>query len=387
MNHNDAASHDVLEHDDPKEEDPKPGSRNLLYGQLYRTTNDHISYYPYPYQYGLQPSQPPPQPDRSLQHQPVPEQYGYFLNQQPSADYLDTSITTSSSETIDSDSSRLVKLALRKRGNSKKPRREKSDSQRRIGRPLNPKTRIRLTLVPDLMSLHSMLVPTHSRESFRVLQQGELPQKDVQAELTVDPSVEWKFRPHPQGEMFPGKSKTVVLVEENYLVDPEEQLTDPHYPSAIGIDGKHESNSSPVPIYDNLAAAVQDVFNVDSFSLVRVTRAAAFERTGPIVLKLETAHPGDIQLGDEDDPVADDPALGRHGDPVTSIFIKKKIARPRYKANMRIYLIPRDTNVILYSQQSMLKRDLLKNVLKLGSDPRMVLCAFDCDDILANGIL
>lgn len=326
---------------------------------------------------------------------------------------------------------KLVKIALRKRcykrkrklvsgktrtninnalfdGNSKHQGRKS-----RIGRPLNPRTRIKLTLVPNLMSLHSLLVSTHKTQDITILTKGNFTKDMVAEELNMDPTVEWKFRPNQHGEVFPGQAHTLILVDKGYKLKNEESrvhVSSYLYPGAIGLEytkmhaddetrfsGCDENGNAKlmpphqtvIPIYDDFALAVSEIFHIKAFSLVRVTRAAAFERTGAIVLKLETAHPGDLQLNDEDEIVDNGRNnedgrnyLGKQGDPITTAFIKKRIARPRYKADMRIYFIPRDTNTVLYSSEAMLERDLLNGILSPTAEKRLVICAFDYHPLL-----
>lgn len=144
--------------------------------------------------------------------------------------------------------------------------------------------------------------------------------------MWIDPNIEWKFRPNQHGEVFPGQAHTLIFVDKGYqlMKDESRAYVSPYlYPGAIGFEyiGKHTdlptnpenedkdrgtyltSGQGVIPIYDDFALAVRELFQARTFSLVRVTRAAAFERTGAIVLKLETAHPGDIQLNDEDEIV------------------------------------------------------------------------------------
>ncbi|GME84842.1 unnamed protein product [Ambrosiozyma monospora] len=92
-----------------------------------------------------------------------------------------------------------------------------------------------------------------------------------------------------------------------------------------------------------------------------------------------------MQHNDDDDqldPYEQDMLIGRPGDPVTPTFLKKKVARPRYKSNMRIYVLPRYTNCIMYSQESMLKRDLLNGTLRLKKDKRLITCGFHYENTL-----
>lgn len=367
-----------------------------------------------------------------------------------------------------------------------------------IGRPLTPQTRVRLTLVPNLPTLYSMLVTEtltpddaalafkpgfngngsgsgsslyrEMKSKFRVLKRGTMSDADAYEELLVNEAVDWRFKTStaistatatpntmteilsplsPDGDrasfgggVFPGKTQAVTFLD----VD-QDQDQDLDQSSDVEV-GSDDSNSNTlcrrlkllpsigtayghaiglerdgVPVYTSVATAVREVFGINEFTLLRITRAAAFEKTGSIVLKMETAKPGDAWLDDdefdmrllyrlysenevsgeetaendnEEEPPSPQP-FGTATDPITTTFLKKKVARPRYKCNMRIYVVPRCSDAVLYTRESMLRRDIVNGTLDLTdtgnhstavADGRLVLTAFDYVPLLREmGVL
>ena len=367
-----------------------------------------------------------------------------------------------------------------------------------IGRPLTPQTRVRLTLVPNLPTLYSMLVTEtltpddaalafkpgfngngngsgsslyrELKSKFRVLKRGTMSDADAYEELLINEAVDWRFKTStaistatatpntvteissplsPEGDrasfgggVFPGKTQAVTFLD----VD-QDQDQDLDQSSDVEV-GCEDSNSNTlcrrlkllpsidtayghaiglerdgVPVYTSVDTAVREVFGINEFTLLRITRAAAFEKTGSIVLKMETAKPGDAWLDDdefdmrllyrlysenevngvetadndnenEEEPPSPQP-FGTATDPITTTFLKKKVARPRYKCNMRIYVVPRCSDAVLYTRESMLRRDIVNGTLDLTggnrsavADGRLVLTAFDYVPLLREmGVL
>lgn len=291
--------------------------------------------------------------------------------------------------------------------------------KRTIGRPLTPKTKVRLTLVPNLPTLYSMLVTEnieldlnninnnmghHLRQKFKILKRGDLSDSYAYQELLFNEAVDWRFKTNntntmglrmapydsndlTSGGSFPGKSQTVTFLDTEDIAD--DKVFDDHSKN-FDTDG--------TPTYKSIDLAVRELFHIEEYTFLRITRAAAFEKTGAIVLKMETAKPGDKWLDDDEFDLKlmfklvssnesqnwDDDLIGKPGDEITPTFLKKKIARPRYKSNMRIYLIPRDTDVVLYTKESMLKRDIVNGTLDLNdtNDRRMIITAFDFEKAL-----
>lgn len=339
---------------------------------------------------------------------------------------------------------------------------QSTKAKRTIGRPLTPKTKVRLTLVPNLPTLYSMLVtdsidlselksqlssfspassssssssPSDSwflkvpslnkniREKFRVLKRGNVDDGKAYEELLFNESVDWRFKTSSasdsnppglkasdsfenglqSGGGFPGKTQAVTFLDtddndDEIKIRKARSPLNEKFANAIGID---EDNSL---VYTSVDTAIREIFGLREYTFLRITRAAAFEKTGSVVLKMETIKPGYRWLDDDEfdlkimfkmfggenlDDVADcsndfSNQFGKPGDPITTTFLKKKVARPRYKSNMRIYLIPRSTDAILYTRESMLKRDIINGTLDLNDkeDPRMIITAFEFENVL-----
>jgi hypothetical protein len=335
-----------------------------------------------------------------------------------------------------------------------------SSLTRKIGRPLTPKTKVRLTLIPNLPTLYSMLVTEsidiseyynnnnnnkcpqlykEMKNKFKILKKGMNSDHISYQELLFDDSIDWRFKTTTIADMneneinplnnndnnsnnfggvFPGKSQTVTFLDcdEDSIIPNDIKLQYlPNFPNAIGLDSEN------IPVYRSVDSAVREVFDLREYTFLRITRSAAFERMGAVVLKMETAKPGEKWLDDDEFDLnllyklfgsdennckisneikgnENEHEIGNHNDDdlsnlldsdgigISTTFLKKKIARPRYKSNMRIYLIPRNSNVILYTREKMLRRDIINGTLNLNdkSDPRMIITAFNYENVLKD---
>lgn len=321
---------------------------------------------------------------------------------------------------------KLFSKSKQKYENLKNGKITKPNKRKQIGRPLTPKTKVKLTMVPNLPTLYSMLVSDSANPDlninpnsmiagvdlngkFHILKRGHLNEEMTKEELTYNSNIDWRFKSanhSKEGDLggdFPGQSQLVTFLEEEdplLTTNNDNNNNNKITPNSnfVGID------SDGSPIFNSVPQTVKNSFGIDEFTFLRVTRAAAFEKTGSIVLKMETVKPNDPWLNDDEfdlrliyrmhmDPNAqnsslldlayDDEYLNREN-VISPGFIKKKVARPRYKANMRLYLVPRATNVILYVKESMLKRDIINGTLNLNdkNDPRLIITAFDFTNLL-----
>lgn len=149
----------------------------------------------------------------------------------------------------------------------------------------------------------------------------------------------------------------------------------------------HESSANDsVSTFNQLDTAVSSLFNVQDYSLVRVTRSASSSSNGSVLMKLETAKRGDYSLVDDRDFMDDMlGSLGNLGERPNNIFIKKVVARPRYKSDMKIYIIPSTDNMLLYADERMLERDLINGVIDMDTPPdRKIYTTFPADDVLSR---
>lgn len=222
-------------------------------------------------------------------------------------------------------------------------------------RSLESGLRIKLSLTPTLVDLYHHLVPfTHKQKRAIPV----IPSTDLSIVEGGSPPAQ-KFGHNPKQTLA---SKSVKLIDNN-LVD----LT--------GLSNKVLKSFSLINDKDSLTTynspntAIHSVFGIDEYSLVRVTRSTTDEDSGSVVLKLETAHPGDCKLIDDPNFVEEMfYSLGNHDDDPSNLFIKKVVARPRYKSDMKIYLIPRRINCSLYINERMFERDLFNGVIEFNYD-------------------
>lgn len=141
-----------------------------------------------------------------------------------------------------------------------------------------------------------------------------------------------------------------------------------------------------VSTFNQLDTAVSSLFNIQQYSLVRVTRSASSSTSGFVLMKLETARTGDYSLIDDlefmDDMLA---SLGSPGQSPNNIFIKKIVARPRYKSDMKIYIIPSTHDILLYADERSFERDLINGVIDMDCPPqRKIFTTFPVEEVLAR---
>lgn len=245
---------------------------------------------------------------------------------------------------------KMVKIGLRRK-KSGRPSAESHGSKLHL-KSLEAALRVKLTLVPSLTALYCSLTPNTNRKPIRSLHDPGVNEDSVSTPAyNYDVNQEWATK----------KGKSVQLIDSG-LVD------------LSGVSNKillaFNVHSGPIvsanssPTFNSLDTAISTLFGTSNYTLVRVTRSATNEADGSLVLKLETAQPGDIRLIDDED-FADDMlhSIGSEGRRPNNLFIKKIVARPRYKAGMKIYFVPYACNASLYVDSRMLERDLYNGVI------------------------
>lgn len=146
------------------------------------------------------------------------------------------------------------------------------------------------------------------------------------------------------------------------------------------------SGNTIVTTFNQLDTAVTSLFDIQEYSLVRVTRSASSSSNGSVLMKLETAKRGDFSLIDDrefmDDMLA---SLGKPGQRPNNIFIKKVVARPRYKSDMKIYIIPSTEDILLYADERIFERDLINGVIDMDTPPlRKIFTTFFPENVLSR---
>lgn len=172
-------------------------------------------------------------------------------------------------------------------------------------------------------------------------------------------------------------------VLKSFQVDKEHRA-----PSAPLSDGVESDDSRPgmVTTFNLLDTAVMSLFGTRTYSLVRVTRSSSNTSDGSVLLKLECAKPGDTRLVDDREFMEDMVAsLGREGQTPNNLFIKKVVARSRYKSDMKIYIVPTDKKVLLYVDRRVFERDLINGVIEMDCPTdRYIYTTFPVDDIILD---
>lgn len=270
---------------------------------------------------------------------------------------------------------RLVQVAIRRKSTPHLPKFSEngnpSNSKLHI-KSLEAGLRVKLTLAPDLISLYNSLTPhTGRQKSLKVFNSTLAHQQDGQIVNNNDYLSDINL-----------ETKLVQLIDNNLV---NMSIFSKKIMKSFN-NNSDSKNSKNLPTFNSLNTAVRSLFNLEEFSLVRITRSTTNDYEGSVLLKFETAKPGDYGLIDDED-FADDLAhsIGNPGDDPTNLFIKKVVARPRYKSDMKLYLIPKNVDSSLYVDKRMFERDLVNNIID-DSVPfyKDVFCAFEFKEILEN---
>lgn len=270
---------------------------------------------------------------------------------------------------------RLVQIAIRRKSTPHLPKFSEngnpSNSKLHI-KSLEAGLRVKLTLAPDLISLYNSLTPHTGRQKSLKVFNSTLPhQQDGQVVNNNDYLSDINL-----------ETKLVQLIDNNLV---NMSIFSKKIMKSFN-NNSDSKNSKNLPTFNSLNTAVRSLFNLEEFSLVRITRSTTSDYEGSVLLKFETAKPGDYGLIDDED-FADDLAhsIGNPGDDPTNLFIKKVVARPRYKSDMKLYLIPKNVDSSLYVDKRMFERDLVNNIID-DSVPfyKDVFCAFEFKEILEN---
>ncbi|CAH2352271.1 hypothetical protein CLIB1423_06S02652 [[Candida] railenensis] len=269
----------------------------------------------------------------------------------------------------------IIKIAIRRKSASKKSSKPISlDSHSKLHlKSLEAGIKIKLTLAPSLISLYKSLTPNINVKSIKIVESscgfGETASK-FNSELNSIPSSS------PSSSL---KSKNVQLVDNNLvnLSSLSNKILQTFRKDSLDSQVKY-------PIYNCLNTAMHSLFGVDDYTFIRVTRSSSNTPEGSTLLKLEAANPGDYWLIDEEEFYEEMfYSIGKKDDVPSNLFIKKILARPRYKADMKIYVVPTRCITSLYVDERMLERDLIKGVVdpkKINQRP--ILTTFDYHPLL-----
>lgn len=242
---------------------------------------------------------------------------------------------------------------------------------------LEARMQIKLTMSPSIFSLYNALIPHTNRKQIYAIKDHKAILDDLSSNMET---------------ILPGES----IIDRN-MVSKSMQLIDNNLVNLAGYsnkvlltfskktDGDDSDLTPPLPTFNSLDTAVSSLFGVSEYTLVRVTRSTSSDDEGSVILKLEAARPGDYSLIDEvefsEEMVH---SIGRHDDIPNNLFIKKIVARPRYKSDMKIFLIPKIQNSSLYVDERMFERDIINGVIEFDLSPsiKSIFCTFKIGHII-----
>lgn len=237
--------------------------------------------------------------------------------------------------------------------------------------------RVKLTMAPSIFSLYNSLIPHTNRKQVYALKDHHAVFDDISKNMETVPS---------DGAIINRNttSKPLKLIDNNLV-----NLAGYSHKVLLTFgrkkDGGVSEEPSHLPTFNSLDTAVSSLFGISDYTLVRVTRSTSSDEEGSVILKLETARPGDYSLIDDEDFLEDMiHSIGKPNETPNSLFIKKIVARPRYKSDMKIFLIPEVQDSSLYVDERMFERDLINGVVDIDkiSSVRSIFCTFKFDHIL-----
>lgn len=276
---------------------------------------------------------------------------------------------------------KLVQISIRRKSASRKSTTVENTSGVNTSKLhikyLEAGMRVKLTMAPSIFSLYNSLIPHTNRKQVYALKDHQAVIDDISKNMETVPS---------DGSIINRNmtSKPLQLIDNNLV-----NLAGYSHKVLLTFgrkkDGGVNGETSHLPTFNSLDTAVSSLFGVNDYTLVRVTRSTSSDDEGSVILKLETARPGDYSLIDDEDFAEDMVhSIGKTNDTPNNLFIKKIVARPRYKSDMKIFLIPKIQNSSLYVDERMFERDLINGVIDIEqfSSVRSIFCTFKFDHIL-----
>lgn len=276
---------------------------------------------------------------------------------------------------------KMIKIAIRRKMVTKKlnkPLLAGSHSKLHL-RSLEAGLRIKLTLAPSIELLYRNLVPNVNVRDIMIVGDSYC-EKSPQELNTPLHSSECTLR-HRKLLHRDTKPEDSCLVLKNVQLVDNNLVNLAEFPRKV-LQTFRKGSASTVakyPIFNCLDTAVHSLFGIDDYTLVRATKSKTDDPEGSTILKLEAARPGHLWLIDDADFYEEMLySIGAPNMTPSNLFIKKILARPRYKADMKIYMIPTKSLTSLYTDERMLERDLINGVVDCKAiNARPLLTTFD----------
>ncbi|CCE81761.1 Piso0_002430 [Millerozyma farinosa CBS 7064] len=237
--------------------------------------------------------------------------------------------------------------------------------------------RVKFTLAPSMMSLYNSLTSHVSKRHL-------FPLKDS-SDMLLDMYDNNARECDQQSGMNRSLPSQFIQLIDNNVVNLSGFSNKVLQTFSLNKNQEQIKTSNPaLPTFNSLDTAIHTLFDIKEYTLVRITRSASVDHEGSVLLKLETARPGDYSLIDDHDFMEEMLySIGNPDEEPNNLFIKKIVARPRYKSDMKIFLIPKKLNCSLYVDERMLERDLLNGVIDVEYPPyKNIYCTFKPDAVL-----
>lgn len=237
--------------------------------------------------------------------------------------------------------------------------------------------RVKFTLAPSMMSLYNSLTSHVSKRHL-------FPLKDS-LDMLLDMYDNDARECDQQSGMNRSLPSQFIQLIDNNVVNLSGFSNKVLQTFSLNKNQEQIKTSNPaLPTFNSLDTAIHTLFDIKEYTLVRITRSASVDHEGSVLLKLETATPGDYSLIDDHDFMEEMLySIGNPDEEPNNLFIKKIVARPRYKSDMKIFLIPKKLSCSLYVDERMLERDLLNGVIDVGYPPyKNIYCTFKPDSVL-----
>lgn len=301
---------------------------------------------------------------------------------------------------------RIMDIALRRKLAPKRTSTSDNCGLKLHLKSLEAGLRVRLISAPSIYDIFYNLTPVtlQSKHIFRLVpdpDQCTLRSQDCSADLRAARNKDHHINRIANGEFKerrthvpldlqsllrtgPFRTKIVRLIDNN-LVDlagvPAKVL------KALSHDKGPALGDSKVETFNLLDTAVLLLFNVHDYLLIRVTKLTSTNSEGSVLVKLETAMPGDPELIDDGEYIEDMvTSLGKPGQPPSNLFIKKVVARPRYKVDMKLYFVPTRQPMSLYVDPRVFERDLINGVINMEAVPERLICTTFPPDPILEGV-
>lgn len=261
----------------------------------------------------------------------------------------------------------FVKLAIRRKAASQRtPNPEGTSNSKLHTKYLGARLTVNLTYVNNLTNMYNYILPYTSKKDIVSVFIDPIDDKEIMGTGDENGTISKNSIQTRQVQLIDNNLVNIAKYSKKILnSNPiHSERTESSLPPQS--KSKKVSSTLSVPTFNSLDTAVHTFFGIRDYTLMRITRSTTDDVEGSVILKVETARPGDVSLVDEAEFSQEMlRSLGKVGSSPLNLFIKKIVARPRYKSNMKVFLLPNKLHFSLYTDQRMFERDLMNGIIDL----------------------